>query len=137
MNKLIVATSSIKDAMKTVKKVVNGKSVLPILDYFKCQVIIKDRIAKLTVTGTDLENHISTTINCEAKEEFTFLLHVDELKLVEKLDEQPITISVDEKLFTAKIVTEMETVSVVSEDVADYPIIPKGINKQIGTFTKE
>jgi hypothetical protein len=31
MKKLIVTTSSLKDAMKTVKKVVNGKSVLPIV----------------------------------------------------------------------------------------------------------
>lgn len=137
MKKLIVTTSSLKDAMKTVKKVVDKKSVLPILEYFKCLVTVKGGRAMLTVIGTDLESYISATVNCEAKEEFIFLLHSEELKLIEKLDEQPITISVDPVTFCAKIITETETVSVVSDDFNDFPKLPSGTMKPIGRLTDE
>lgn len=137
MNKLIVTTSSLKDAMKTVKKVVDKKSVLPILEYFKCQVTIRGGHAMLTVIGTDLENHISAAVNCEAKEEFTFLLHSEELKLIEKLEEQPLTIQVNEKTFTTRILMETETVSVVCDDFNDFPKLPNGTTKPIERFTSE
>lgn len=137
MKKLIVATSSLKNAMLTSKKVVSKKSVLPILEYFKCHVTIKDGRATLTLTATDLETFCNVTINCEAKEEFTFLIHSEELKLIEKLDEQPITISVDEKAFIAQLTTDEETVSVTGDDFNDFPRIPNAERKHIGNFTSE
>lgn len=137
MKKLIVTSSALKTAMKTAMKVVNKKSVLVVLEYFKCQVTIKDGRATLTLTATDLENYCSVTINCEAKEEFTFLIHSEQLKLIEKLDEQPITISVDDKLFTAQLSTDEETVSVTGDDFNDFPCIPNSERKHIGNFTSE
>ena len=70
MKKLIVVSSSLTNAMQTAKKVVSKKSVLPILECFLCEVKIENKRASLLVKGTDLENSISVSINCEANEEF-------------------------------------------------------------------
>lgn len=137
MKKLIVGTSSLKNAMKTANKVISKKSVLPIIEYFKCQVTIRNGIATLTVTATDLENYINISVNCEAKEEFTFLLHSDELKLIEKLDEQPLTIQVDERTLIAQLITETETVSVTCDDFNDFPLVPNSEIKHLGCFTND
>ena len=138
MKSLTVPTSSLKNAMSTVKKViVTKRCVLPIIEYFKCEVIIRDGIAKLIVTGTDLENQILATVDCEAKEEFVFLIHSDELKLIEKLDDQPITISVDEEKYIARIITNEETVIVTGDDCRDYPIIPTAQRMELGTLPSE
>ena len=137
MRKIIVVSSTLKAAMKTAMKVVDKRSPLPVLEYFKCEVKVAEGRASLTLTSTDLVNHIGVTINCEAKEEFTFLLHSQELKLIEKLEEQPITIHVDEKAFTAQLITEDETVSILSDNHEDFPCLPEGDLKKLGYVTNE
>ena len=137
MKKVIVVSSTLTNAMQTAKKVVSKKSVLPILECFLCEVKIENKRANLLVKGTDLENHISVSINCEAKEEFKFVIHSDELAFIEKLDEQPLCLEIDETTCEVKILAEGETVKAIGEKVEDYPITPNSPFKLLGTLANE
>ena len=137
MKKLIVASSTLTNAMQTAKKVVNKKSVLPILECFLCEVKIENKRANLLVKGTDLENHISVSITCEANEEFKFVIHSDELAFIEKLDEQPLCLQIDEATCEVKILADGETVKATGEKVEDYPITPNSHYKQLGYLSNK
>ena len=137
MKKLIVTSTALKTAMKIAMKAVNKSSVLPILESFKMNVKIQNGKASLTVTSTDLENYIGVTIPCEAKEQFSFLIHSEQLKLIEKLDEQPVVLSVDEKTSCAQISTDDETISVACDKIEDYPIVPSAPTKKIGYMASD
>ena len=137
MKKLIVSSSSLRNAMKTAIKVVNKKSVLPILECFKCEVRIMNNSATLHVFATDLETHILVSVACEANEEFKFILPASELAFVEKLSDQPLTIEVDDSTQTIKIHTESETVKATGEKVDDFPILPNSPCKFLGYVSSE
>ena len=137
MKKLIVVSSTLTNAMQTAKKVVSKKSVLPILECFLCEVKIENKRANLLVKGTDLENHISVSIHCEANEEFKFVIHSDELAFIEKLDEQPLCLEIDETTCEVRILAEGETVKAIGEKVEDYPITPNSPYKQLGYLSNE
>ena len=137
MKKVIVVSSTLTNAMQTAKKVVSKKSVLPILECFLCEVKIENERASLLIKGTDLENSISVAINCEANEEFKFVIHSDELAFIEKLDEQALCLEIDETTCEVKILADGETVKAIGEKVEDYPITPNSPYKQLGYLSNE
>ena len=137
MKQLIVVSSPLKQAMQSAKKVVSKKSVLPILEYLSCETKIEDGRAKLLIRATDLENHMIISIPCETNEEFKFLIHIDELAFIEKVEEQPLTLTVDESTFEVKIMTETETVKAIGDNYEDFPIIPNSPLQGITNVSKD
>ena len=107
-------------AMRLSNRCVSKKSVLPSIENLKFDVTP----TQLTITSTDLENFILTTIPCSADEAFSFLLPASELKLVEKLDTGSLTITLDEENGNAVLTTDDETVNVAVDNVDDYPVTP-------------
>jgi DNA polymerase-3 subunit beta len=121
MQKLIVDTTTLlATAMRINNKGVSKKSVMPIIENLKFDVTP----TQLTITSTDLENFMLTTIPCQSDDSFSFLLPSSELKLVEKLDTGSLTITVDEENENVVLTTNDETVNVALENVDDYPITP-------------
>lgn len=108
------------NAMRINNKGVSKKSVLPIIENLKFDVTPNH----LTVTSTDLENFILTSIPCNADETFSFLLPATELKLIEKLDKGSLTITIEEESGNAVLTTNYESVSVAIDNADDYPVTP-------------
>jgi DNA polymerase-3 subunit beta len=134
MKKLTVDITTLATAMRINNKSVAKKSVLPIIENLKFDVTPSN----VTITSTDLENFILTTIPCSADESFSFLLPASELKLIEKLDKGSLTIALDSESGNAIISTSDETVNVAVDDADDYPVTP-ATNKTllIAVFAKE
>ncbi len=120
MNKLTVDISTLANAMRINNKGVSKKSVIPIIENLKLDVTP----THLTITSTDLENFILTTIPCHADETFSFLLPASELKLIEKLDSGSLTITIEEESGNAVLTTNDETVNVAIDNADDYPVTP-------------
>lgn len=137
MKKLIVNSNVLRDALKTAVKVISKKSVLPILECFKCEVRIINTLATLHVSTTDLETHILVSVACEASEEFKFILPSSELAFIERLSDQALTLEAQEDAQVLKIYTDSETVKVVGERVEDFPALPNSPCKFIGYITSD
>jgi len=137
MKKLIVASSTLREALLIAKMGMRKKSVLPILECFKCEVKIVDGKASLEITGTDLENFFTATIHCEAKEQFEFTMPSNDLGFIENISEEPLTLEIDTEKNTVAIHTETESVMSVGEAVEDYPITPNLPLKKLGKLTTD
>ena len=137
MKKLIVASSTFREALQIAKMGMRKKSVLPILECFKCEVRIADGKTSLEITGTDLENFFTATIHCEAKEQFGFTLPSNDLGFIESIEEQPLTLEIDTEKNTVAIHTETESVMSVGEAVEDYPITPSLTIKKLGNLSTD
>jgi DNA polymerase-3 subunit beta len=121
MQKLIVDTTTLlATAMRINNKGVSKKSVMPIIENLKFDVTP----TQLTITSTDLENFMLTTIPCQSDDSFSFLLPASELKLIEKLDEGLLTITLNEENGNAILTTNEETVNVALDNVDEYPVTP-------------
>jgi len=120
MKNLTVDISTLATAMRISNKGVSKKSPLPIIENLKFDVTP----TQLTITSTDLENFILTTIPCNTDSTFSFLLPASELKLIEKLDKGSLIITLDEENGNAVLSTLEETVNVAIDDVDEYPVTP-------------
>jgi len=157
MKQVKVETSILKNALKIALKVVDKKSRLPILQYMKCEVKRADGLTKLTISASDSENYtgegldpwigwdesrnshnsVNITIPCQAKDEFIFLLHYEEAKFIDKLEEKQLTISYDEITFHVQLLTHEDKLSLTSQDFRDFPCIPTGTKILLGSVGNE
>ena len=157
MKQVTVGTSILTNALKIALKVVDKKSGLPILQYLKCEVKRADGLATLTITASDSENStgegldpgmcwdesrnshniINVIIPCEAKDEFIFLLHHEEAKFIDKLEEKQLTIAYDEITFHVQLLTHDDTLSLTTLDFRDFPRIQTGTKKLFGSVGNE
>lgn len=87
--KATVNTSLLAKELKRVSQVINTNSVIPILSSVKMD-FEKD---KLTLTTTDLETTIVTTLSCDCPKSFVAIAeHKDLLDIFGKLSDQPVTL---------------------------------------------
>jgi DNA polymerase-3 subunit beta len=126
MKKLTVDITTLATAMRINNKGVSKKTVLPIIENLKFDVTL----IELTITSTDIENFILTSIPCQADEAFSFLLPASELKLVEKLDTGSLIITLYEENGNVVLTTNDETVNVALDKADDYPVTPS-INETV------
>jgi DNA polymerase-3 subunit beta len=134
MRKLQVDINTLTTALQIANKVI-CKKALTITVNFKFDVVNN----KLTITTTDLENFIQTTIDCIAEESFSFLLPANELKLIEKLDEGTLTITLndDDDNNVLKLSTDDENINVAIDNADYYPSMPKGNILKVGNFKND
>lgn len=119
--RFIVSTSTLLKHLQAVSGALSNSAVLPILENFLFE--IKDAI--LTISATDLQTSMITTVAVESKEGGKIAVPskilLDTLKT---LPEQPISFSVDDKTFAIEISAGDGKYRLSGENGEDFPRIP-------------
>lgn len=120
--KFIVAAPELLEHLTRVNGAIVSKPVLPILDNFLFD--IKGGI--LTISTTDLETSMSTSLKVESKEDILVAipsrLLMDTVKM---LNEQPITFTVNEDTYIIELSTAFGRYKLAGQSGADYPKVPE------------
>jgi DNA polymerase III sliding clamp (beta) subunit (PCNA family) len=132
MRKLQVDINTLTTALQIANKVICKKALM-ITGNFKFDVVNN----KLTITTTDLENFITTTIDCASENSFSFLLPVSELRLIEKLDSGILTITLNDDDNTIALFTSDENINVAIDNVDYYPSMPSSKILKVGNFKND
>ncbi len=120
--KFIVSSSALLKQLSAINGVITTSPVVPILENFLFD--IKDGV--LTVTASDLETSMMTTIPVEAKEDGRIAVParilLDTLK---NLPEQPVTFTLDEETYTIEISSDNGRYKLSGENATDFPRVPQ------------
>jgi DNA polymerase-3 subunit beta len=119
--KFIVSSSTLLKNLLSLNGILNSSNTLPILDNFLFEVNGKD----LTISASDLETTMTTTMNVESKDSGIIAipakLLIDTLKA---FPEQPLTFSVDLKKFSIEISSDYGKYKVTGHSGDEYPKAP-------------
>lgn len=119
--KFIVSTSVLLKGLQLISGVVNPNAVLPILENYLFQV----KSGKLTVTASDLETTMQTTIKVESKEEGIIAVPAKILfDALKTFPEQPVTFTIDHEKKSIEISSDNGKYKLTGEKGDDYPAIP-------------
>ena len=98
--KFIVSSSALLKQLQNISGVLNSSNALPILDNFLFEIDKNE----LTVSGSDLETTMSTTLQVESKDSGNIAipakLLLDTLKT---FPDQPLTFTIDKKKYAIEI----------------------------------
>src|SRR3569833_2131917 len=119
--RFIVSTSTLLKQLQSVSGALSNSTVLPILENFLLE--IKD--GNLTISATDMQTSMTTTLTVEAKENGRIAIPtrilLDTLK---SLPEQPIAFNIDDTTF-AIVIIAVDCKFNLSGDIGeDFPKIP-------------
>ncbi|SHK93618.1 DNA polymerase III, beta subunit [Chitinophaga jiangningensis] len=122
MNKFIINSKTLKNALNKLGQAVPKKPVLPVLSNVLCKV----GEAEVEFCSTDLMTTIQHRVECEVVgKPFHVLLPFDFLKRVAFLSkEAPITIEVEEELIRIIGAMQDEFILKATDKVEDYPKLP-------------
>lgn len=119
--RFIVSTSTLLKQLQAVSGALSSSTVLPILENFLFE--IKD--GNLTISATDLQTSMTTSLAVEAKENGRIAIPsrilLDTLK---SLPEQPIAFSIDDSTFAIEINAGDGKYKLSGENGEDFPKIP-------------
>ena len=120
--KFIVNTNQLLNKLQSVSGTIVSKPVIPILDHFLFDITDK----KLTITGTDLETTMSTTMEVQSDENVRIAVPskmcMDTLK---ELPNQPVTFTVSTDKNTIELKSEFGRYKLVGQNADDFPKIPE------------
>lgn len=131
INKVLFNSHALYAAMQTVFKVMVNKPLLPVLECFKIDICGLDKTA--VISGTDCENFLETSIKCEVLDtaNFSFLIDTQILKVLKKLDNQPVMFEVKPVDLanikagnSVNIVCESDVFKYYTSHADDYPAKP-------------
>jgi len=119
--RFIVSTSTLLKQLQSVSGALSNSTVLPILENFLFE--IKD--GNLTISATDLQTSMTTSLTVEAKENGRIAIPsrilLDTLK---SLPEQPIAFNIDDTTFAIEINAGDGKYKLSGENGEDFPKIP-------------
>jgi len=119
--RFIVSTSTLLKQLQSVSGALSNSTVLPILENFLFE--IKD--GNLTISATDLQTSMTTSLTVEAKENGRIAIPsrilLDTLK---SLPEQPIAFNIDDTSFAIEINAGDGKYKLSGENGEDFPKIP-------------
>ena len=119
--RFIVSTSTLLKQLQAVNGASSSSTVLPILENFLFE--IKDGI--LTVSATDLQTSMTTSLAVESKEDGKVAIPSKILlETLKTLPDQPISFSVDDKTFAIEINAGDGKYKLSGENGEDFPKIP-------------
>lgn len=119
--RFIVSTSTLLKQLLAVNGASSSSTVLPILENFLFE--IKD--GTLTVSATDLQTSMTTSLAVESKEDGKVAIPSKILlETLKTLPDQPISFSVDEKTFAIEISAGDGKYKLSGENGEDFPKIP-------------
>jgi len=119
--RFIVSTSTLLKQLQAVSGALSNSTVLPILENFLFE--IKD--GNLTISATDLQTSMTTSLPVEAKENGRIAIPSRILlETLKSLPEQPVNFSVDDTTFAIEINAGDGKYKLNGENGEDFPKIP-------------
>ncbi len=120
--KFSVSSSELLKQLQVASGAIGSNPVLPILEDFLFSIENK----KLTITATDLETSISTTIEVLADNDFTIAVPAKILlETLKALPQQPVTFTVDEENYGIEITSSYGKYRLAGEKGEDFPTPPE------------
>lgn len=120
--KFIVSSSALLKQLQVISGALSTNTVLPIIENFLFEI----NSGNLTVSATDLQTTMTTSLAVEAKENGKIAVPskilLDTLKI---LPEQPITFSINADTFAIEMTAGDGKYKLVGENGEDFPKIPK------------
>src|ERR1017187_3257769 len=119
--KFISSTTTLLKQLLTINGVIGTRTVIPILEYFLFE--IED--GTLTVTATDLEVSMRSTLAVEAKENGKIAVPSKLIiEILRTLPEQPITFTINAENKTVELTTDNGKYKISGESAEDFPKFP-------------
>jgi len=119
--KFIVSSSTLLKQLQMLNGVLNSSNTLPILDNFLFEI----NKNTLTVSASDLETTMITSLHIESKDEGNVAvparLLIDTLKT---FPEQPLTFSIDKKRFAVEISSDYGKYKITGQNGDEFPKAP-------------
>lgn len=109
----------LKDKITVLTSCMNN-DVLPILQYIKCDVIG----SKMTMTSSNLEVSIRTTVDVLSGKDITFLLNKDAITIIKKIKDEDFMITIEEDTFNAIIKASTGKYKTTYISHAEFPEVP-------------
>ena len=120
--KFSVSSTELLKQLQIASGAINSNPVLPILEDF----LFKIENKKLTISATDLETSISTTIDVMADDDFSVAIPAKILlDTLKALPQQPITFTVNPENWGIEITSSYGKYKLAGENGADYPSLPE------------
>lgn len=119
--KFIVSSSGLLKQLSGISGVVPGNPIIPILENFLFEI----GEGRLTVTASDLQTSVTTTLLIEAKEDGKIAIPAKILlETLRNLPEQPVTFTIDEETYGIEISSDNGRYKLAGENATDFPKAP-------------
>ncbi len=119
--KFIVSSSALLKQLSAINGVITTNPVVPILENFLFEI---DE-GLLTVTASDLQTSMITSLEVEAKESGNIAVPAKILlETLKNLPEQPVTFSIDKETYSIEINSDNGRYKLAGENATDFPKVP-------------
>lgn len=119
--KFIVSSSALLKQLSAINGVITTNPVVPILENFLFEI---DE-GQLTVTASDLQTSMITSLEVEAKESGSIAVPAKILlETLKNLPEQPVTFSIDKETYSVEINSDNGRYKLAGENATDFPKVP-------------
>ena len=118
----IAQSSDLLQHLLTVNGAIMSKPLIPILENFLFDV----RGGELTITSTDLETSMTTTLKVDAKEDFKVAVPSRMvIDILRSLPSDSVTFKIDAATFSIEVVSKNGRYKMAGQDGSEYPTIPE------------
>ena len=119
--KFIVSSSALLKQLSAINGVITTNPVVPILENFLFEI----EEGQLTVTASDLQTSMITSLEVEAKESGSIAVPAKILlETLKNLPEQPVTFSIDKETYSVEINSDNGRYKLAGENATDFPKVP-------------
>jgi len=119
--KFIVSSSALLKQLSAINGVITTNPVVPILENFLFEI----EQGQLTITASDLQTSMITSLEVEAKESGSIAVPAKILlETLKNLPEQPVTFSIDSETYSVEINSDNGRYKLSGENATDFPKVP-------------
>lgn len=119
--KFIVSSSALLKQLSAINGVITTNPVVPILENFLFEI----EQGELTITASDLQTSMITSLEVEAKESGSIAVPAKILlETLKNLPEQPVTFSIDSETYSVEINSDNGRYKLSGENATDFPKVP-------------
>lgn len=120
--KFIVNTNQLLQKLQSISGTIVSKPVIPILDHFLFDIAGN----KLTITGTDLETSMSTSLEVQSDEDVRIAVPSKMcMETLKALPNQPVTFTLDGSNNSIELKSEFGRYKLVGQNADDFPKVPE------------
>ncbi|MCB0478509.1 MAG: DNA polymerase III subunit beta [Crocinitomicaceae bacterium] len=117
----IVSSASLLRSLQSISGVLNTSNNLPILDNFLFEIVD----GKLTVSATDIETTIHTTLEVESKEDGKICIDAKKLlEILKSFSDHPLNFSVNLSNFAVEMTSDYGKYKLVGANAEEFPKNP-------------
>ena len=119
--RFIVSSSALLKQLTAINGVITTNPVVPILENFLFEI----EEGQLTITASDLQTSMITSLDVEAKESGSIAVPAKILlETLKNLPEQPVTFSIDKETYSVEINSDNGRYKLAGENATDFPKVP-------------